>query len=249
MRFHSLTKCIWAMPSAPRKQQTYFSAWPQRPQDLHQSRAPKSPRQRHAFSQRLKTHLAMHSAPRQQTCSSPKAPRAPRAPNGHSAFFTASNTHLSHAHPVQGTKGPKTATCVFPDSQNAFKPIPSAPRQQTCNPRLHGPQTATYVFTASQNAFKPCPVHHEGRPTATQGSKGPNQPPAFFTASQNALKPCPPSAVIQGPKQPHAFSQPPKTHLNKPCPPTKGPKTATCVFPHSQKAFGHAQCATTADLQ
>ena len=140
MRFHSLTKCIWAMPSAPRKQQTYFSAWPQRPQDLQQSRAPQSPRQRHAFSQRLKTHLAMHSAPRQQTYSSPKAPRAPRLPNGHPAFFTASNTHLSHAHPVQGTKGPKTATCVFPDSQNAFRPIPSAPRQQTCNLRFHGPQ-------------------------------------------------------------------------------------------------------------
>ena len=100
MRFHSLTKCIWAMPSALRKQQTYFSAWPQRPQDLQQSRARKSPRQRHAFSQRLKTHLAMHSAPRQQTCSSFKAPRS---------------------------VGAKWPPCVFHSLQHAFKPCPPSP--------------------------------------------------------------------------------------------------------------------------
>ena len=145
---------------------------------------------------------------------SPKAPRALRASNGHPAFFTASNTHLSHAHPVQGRKDGhmrfhsvpkriwvmanaprqqtyssprlqralKTATCVFPDSQNAFKPIPSAPRQQTCNPRLHRPQTATQPLKTRLG-------HADSRPSV---AKVPTQDSHMrFTDSQNAFKPIP----------------------------------------------------------
>ena len=139
----------------------------------------------------------MPNAPRQQTYSSPRLQRAL-----------------------------KTATCVFPDSQNAFKPIPSAPRQQTCNPNLYGVQTATCVFTASQNAFGPCPVRHDSRPSV---AKVPTQDSHMrFTDS---IKPIPSAPRQQtcnlrfhGPR-PHTFSQPPKTHLS------------------------HAQCTTKADLQ
>ena len=164
----------------------------------------------------------MPNAPRQQTYSSPRLQRA----------F-------------------KTATCVFPDSQNAFKPIPSAPRQQTCNPRLHGPQTATCGFTASQNAFGPCPVRHDSRPSV---AKVPTQDSHMrFPDSQNAFKPIPSAPRQQtcnprptGPKRPHTFSQPPKTHLSHAqCTTTadlqqsrlQGPQPATCFFTASQNAF------------
>ena len=142
----------------------------------------------------------MPNAPRQQTYSSPR---------------------------LQGAL--KTATCVFPDSQNAFKPIPGAPRQQTCNPRLYGVQTARCVFTASQNAFGPCPVRHDSTPSV---AKVPTQDSHMrFTDSKNAFKPIP--------SAPRQQTCNPRLH---------GPQTATYVFTASPH-LSHAQCTTAADLQ
>ena len=162
IRFHSLAKRTWVMPSAPLKQ-TYFRSTPQGARDSHMR-----------FHSLAKRTWVMPSAPLQQTYF---RPTPQRARDSHMRFHSlAKRTWVMPSAPVQQTYFRPTPHRAQ-DSHMRFHSLCKrlwalfSVRYDSRPTVAQGPEPKTATLS---KRIGPCPMRHKSRPTVVRGSKHPN---------------------------------------------------------------------------